>query len=74
MRIVGNAHWPEFAATPQEALERGLHLDAMTRLPGVPDFQPQGVFHGSHAYFMAMDEEKERQRQAWFQQHAKRPA
>lgn len=74
MRIVGNAHWQEFAATPAEALERGARLDAMTRLPGMPDFQSQGVFRGSHDFFMAMDEEKQRQRQAWFEQHAKRPA
>lgn len=74
MRIVGNAHWQEFAATPEEALERGARLDAMTRLPGMPDFQSQGVFRGSHDFFMAMDEEKQRQRQAWFEQHAKRPA
>lgn len=74
MRIVGNAHWREFAATPQEAQERGARLDAMTRLPGMPDFQPRGVFRGSHAFFVAMDEDKERRRQDWFQQHAKRPA
>jgi hypothetical protein len=41
MRIVGNRQWREFAATPQEALERGARLDAMTRLLGVPDFQPE---------------------------------
>lgn len=34
----------------------------------------RGVFRGSHAFFDAMDAEKERQRQAWFQEHAKRPA
>ena len=74
MHIVGNRQWQEFAATPQEALERGMHLDAMTRLPGVPDFQPRGVFRGTPAFFDAMDAEKERQRQAWFLEHAKRPA
>lgn len=74
MRIVGNHLWQEFASSPQEALARGLRLDAMTRLAGMPDFQPRGVFRGSHARFEAMDAEKERQRQAWFQQHAKRPA
>lgn len=73
-RIVGHHPWPEFAASPQEALARGARLDAMTRLPGMPDFQPRGVFRGSHAFFDAMDAEKERQRQAWFQEHAKRPA
>jgi hypothetical protein len=31
------------------------------------------VFRGTHAFFETMDAEKERQRQAWFQQHAKRP-
>jgi len=46
----------------------------MTRLPGMPGFQHQGVFRGSHAYFMAMDEEMARLRQAWFQRLAKRPA
>lgn len=45
MRIIGNRQWREFAATPEEALERGARLDAM-------------------------DEEKQRRRQAWFQQHA----
>jgi hypothetical protein len=74
MRIVGNHEWQEFAATPREALERGERLDAMTLLPGVPDFQPRGVFRGTQAYFDAMDAEKERNRQAWFQAHAKRPA
>jgi hypothetical protein len=74
MRVVGNIHWQVFAATPEEALERGVRLDAMTRLPGVPDFQPRGIFHGTHAFFVAMDEEKEARRQAWFQEHAKRPA
>jgi hypothetical protein len=74
MRIVGNTHWQAFAATPEEALERGARLDAMTRLPEVPDFQPRGVFRGTHAFFIAMDEEKEARRQAWFQGHAKRPA
>ncbi|OYY93785.1 MAG: hypothetical protein B7Y41_09985 [Hydrogenophilales bacterium 28-61-23] len=70
MRIVGNGQWQEFAATPQEALERGARLDAMTRLPGVPDFQPRGIFRGTQAFFDAMDAEKERKRQAWFQEHA----
>lgn len=74
MRIVGNHEWQEFAATPREALERGERLDAMTRLPGVPDFQPHGIFRGPQAYFDAMDAEKEHNRQAWFQAHAKRPA
>jgi hypothetical protein len=74
MRVVGNARWQEFAASPQEALERGARLDAMTRLPDMPDFQPRGLFRGSHAFFVSMDEEKERKRQAWFRQHAKRPA
>jgi hypothetical protein len=74
MRLIGNRHWREFAATPQEALERGARLDAMARLPGVPDFQPRGVFRGSQAYFDAMDAEKERKRQQWFLEHAKRPA
>lgn len=73
MRIVGNVHWQEFAATPEEALARGARLDAMTRIPGMPDFQPRGVFRGPHAFFVAMDQEKERRRQAWFQEHAKRP-
>lgn len=73
-RIVGNREWREFAASPEEALTRGARLDAMTRLPGMPDFQPRGVFRGSHAFFDAMNAEKERQRQAWFQEHAKRPA
>lgn len=72
MRLVGNPQ-PEFAATPEEALQRGTRLDAMTRLPGMPDFQPRGVFRGSHAFFMAMDEEKSRRCQAWFQGHAQRP-
>ena len=70
MRIVGNHQWQEFAATPQEALERGARLDAMTRLPAVPDFQPRGTFRGTQAFFDAMDAEKERKRQAWFQEHA----
>lgn len=74
MRVVGNPQWREFAANPQEALERGERLDAMTRLSGMPDFQPRGVFRGPHAFFATMDEEKECRRQAWFQQHAKRPA
>ncbi len=73
MRVVGNARWTELAASPQEAQERGVRLDAMTRLPGMPDFQPRGVFRGTHEFFEAMDAEKERKRQAWFQQHAKRP-
>lgn len=73
MRILGNVQWQEFAATPLEALERGTRLDAMSHLPGVPDFQPRGLFRGTQAYFDAMDAEKERQRQAWFQTHAKRP-
>lgn len=72
MRIVGNVHWQEFAATPGEALERGVRLDAMMRLPGLPGFQPRGVFRGTHAVFAAMDAEKERRRQTWFQQHAER--
>lgn len=50
-RIVGNREWREFAASPEEALARGVRLDAMTRLPGMPDFQPRGVFRGSHAFF-----------------------
>jgi len=54
-------------------MERGALLDAMTRLPEMPDFQPRGVFRGTHAFLAAMDAEKERKRQAWFQQHAKRP-
>lgn len=70
-RLVGNHLWREFAATAQEALERGARLYAMTRLPGVPDFQPRGVYRGTQAYFDAMDAEKERMRQAWFQEHAK---
>lgn len=74
MRVVGNAQWREFAASPLEALERGARLDALVRLPGMPDFQPRGVFRGSHAYFAAMDEDKARRRQAWFLRHAKRPA
>lgn len=73
MRIVGNTQWQEFAATPEEALARGARLDAMARLPGVPDFQVRGVFRGSHAFFNAMDEEKARLRQNWFLEHAKRP-
>lgn len=73
MRVVGNPQWKEFAASPLEALERGARLDAMTRLPGMPDFQPRGVYRGSHAFFESMDAEKERKRQAWFQQHAKQP-
>jgi len=71
-RLVGNRHWREFAASPQEALERGARLVAMIRLPGVPDFQPRGVFRGTQAYFDAMDAEKEYKRQTWFQEHAKR--
>ena len=74
MRVVGNPQWKEFAASPEEALERGVRLDAMTRVPGMPDFQPRGLFRGNHGYFVAMDEAKARRRQAWFQQHAKRPA
>lgn len=70
-RQVGNRHWREFAASPLEALERGVHLDAMTRLPGVPDIQPHGVFRGTQAFFDAMDAEKERKRQAWFQEYAR---
>ncbi len=70
MRIVGNHQWQEFAASPQEALERGARLDAMTHPPGVPDFQPRGVFRGTQAFFDAMDAEKERKRQAWFEEHA----
>lgn len=54
-RLVGNRHWREFASSPLEALERGVHLDAMTRLPGVPDFQPRGVFRGTQTFFDAMD-------------------
>jgi len=73
MRVVGNPQWKAFAASPLEALERGARLDAMMRLPGMPDFQPQGVYRGSHAFFESMDAEKERKRQAWLQQHAKRP-
>lgn len=73
MRIVGNQNRQEFASSPQEAMERGVRLDAMTRLPGVPDFQPRGVFRGTQAWFDAQDADKERRRQAWFQQHAKRP-
>jgi hypothetical protein len=73
MRVVGNSQRQEFAASPQEALERGDQLDAMTRLPGMPDFQPRGLFRGSHAFFVAMDAKKESSRQAWFQQHAIRP-
>jgi hypothetical protein len=73
MRVVGNAQWKAFAASPQEALERGVRLDAMTRLPDIPDFQARGVYRGSHAFFEAMDAEKERRRQAWFLQHAERP-
>jgi len=71
-RLVGNRHRREFAASPREALERGARLDAMTRLPGVPDFQPRGVFRGTQVFLDAMDAEKERMRQAWFQEHAKR--
>lgn len=74
MRIVGNQNWQEFAATPEEAVKRGERLDAMARLPGEPDFQPHGVFRGTHAFFQAMDEKIARQRQAWFLEHAKRPA
>lgn len=74
MRVVGNSQWKEFAASPREAMERGIRLDAMTHVPGMPNFQPRGVFRGTHAYFNAMDEEMARRRQAWFQQHAKRPA
>ncbi|MDD5389680.1 MAG: hypothetical protein PHD37_10060 [Gallionellaceae bacterium] len=72
-RLVGNRHWREFAASPLEALRRGARLDAMTRLPGVPDFQPRGLFRGTQAFFDAMDAEKERNRQLWFQKNAKRP-
>ena len=50
MRIVGNREWPEFAATPQEALERGARLDAMIRLPGVPDFQLAACFAARKAF------------------------
>jgi hypothetical protein len=74
MRVVGNTRWCEFAATHREAMERGQRLDDMARFPEVPDFQPRGVFRGMHAYFMAMDEAKEQRRQAWFRQHAQRPA
>ncbi len=74
MRLVGNPRWKEFAGSSQDAMERGLRLDALSRVPGMPDFQPQGLFRGSYAYFVAMDDEKARRRQAWFQQHAKRPA
>lgn len=73
MRIVGKLDWQEIAVTPKEAVERGAHLDAMARLPGIPDFQPRGLFRGTHAYFQAMDEDKARKRQAWLLEHAIRP-
>ncbi|MDO9226683.1 MAG: hypothetical protein Q8M09_01840 [Pseudomonadota bacterium] len=65
-RLVGGRHGCEFAASPQKALERGVHLGAMTRLHSVPDFQPRGVFRGTQAFFAAMDAEKEHRRRAWF--------
>jgi hypothetical protein len=74
MRIVGNRDWSEFASSPAEALARGARLDAMTRLPGVPDFQPHGVWRGPHSLFNAMDAERARRRQDWFDEHAQRPA
>jgi len=74
MRIVGNRQWSEFAADPADALRRGERLDAMTRLPGVPDFQPRGVIRGTQAFFDALDADRERRHQAWFLDHAKRPA
>ncbi len=74
MRVVGNALWQPNAASPEEALARGVRLDAMMRLPGLPDFQPRGVFRGTPAFFEDMDAEKERRRQAWFCEHGKRPA
>jgi hypothetical protein len=73
MRVVGNPEWTQCAASPQEAMERGGRRDAATHIPGVPDFQPRGLFRGSLAYFIAMDGEKARRRQAWFQEHTKRP-
>ena len=73
MRLVGNPRWKEFAGSSQDAMERGLRLDALW-VPGMLVFQPQGLFRGSYAYFVAMDDEKARRRQAWFQQHAKQPA
>lgn len=74
MHSVGHHPWNEFATSPEEAVARGVRLDAMARLPGVPDFQTRGIFRGIQAFFDAMDAEKERKRQAWFQEHAKRPA
>lgn len=74
MRIVGNTHWNEFANDPAEALARGARLDVMMALPGLPDYWPRGVFRGNQAYFAAMDAERERLRQEWFDEHAKRPA
>lgn len=47
MRIVSNHPWQEFASTPQETLDLGANLDAMTQLPGMPDIQTRGVFRGT---------------------------
>lgn len=43
--------------------------DRLSRLPGVPYFQPRGVFRGTRAFFDAMEAEKEGKPRAWFQEH-----
>ena len=70
MRIVGNKNWSSIPAPPAAAIARGARLDALAR-ELVPDFQPQGVFRGTQAFFERMDDEKARKTQAWLHEHTR---
>lgn len=52
MRIVGNRQRQEFAATPEEALERRARQDAMTRWPSTPFFS-RAAFCGTRCVFLS---------------------
>lgn len=73
MRIVGNKNWNSVATTPEEAMQRGTKLDAMTKSLGIPDFQPKGVFRGPQSMFDEMEAARARKIREWVDEHT-RPA
>ncbi|MGV8935272.1 MAG: hypothetical protein ACOH1I_11640 [Gallionellaceae bacterium] len=71
MRIVGNKNWNPISTSPEEAMRRGVKLDAMMKSLGIPDFQPKGVFRGTQSMFDAMDEERAKKVREWVNEHTR---
>ncbi|PJC02473.1 MAG: hypothetical protein CO071_02965 [Gallionellales bacterium CG_4_9_14_0_8_um_filter_59_50] len=71
MRIVGNKNWNPIPSSPQEAMHRGMRLDALINSLAIPDFRPRGVFRGPRSMFAAMDADRAGKIREWVNEHTR---